>query len=277
MANWEQNTGMSFPKPGKALIGFSAAIFAVWLMFAVAVNWGGASLDLFLLFCGNNQAIAEGQLWRLVTAPLMHYPQGDISHVLWVLIGLYFLTPALEQSWGSARVARFLVGSALIAYGFQLLLAWVLPATLSARLVPPYWFGAFPVLEAISIAWALSFRGQQVRLFFVLPVSASALVWFVVAINLLRVIAAAEPHEGLLAPFGGMFAGWLLGAGTPSPLRRAYLKWRLRALDRETHRSKQERGERVKKTGLSVIEGGRSGPKRGTGKGTRGPDGSWLN
>jgi membrane associated rhomboid family serine protease len=277
MSDWNQSAGLGMPKPGKALIGFGAGIFLLWLMFAVAVNWGGASLDLFLLFCGNAEAIADGQIWRLFTAPWMHFPQGDISHVLWVLLGLYFLTPALEQRWGSARLARFLFGSALIAYAFQLLLAWLLPATLSTRLVPQYWFGAFPVVEAVSIAWALSFREQQVRLFFVLPVSATGLVWFVVAINLLRVIAASEPYEGLLSPFGGMFAGWLLGAGTPSPLRRLYLKWRLQTIEREAQRSKEDRTDRTKRSGLSVIEGGRSTPKRGPNKGTRGPDGSWLN
>jgi hypothetical protein len=48
-------------------------------------------------------------------------------------------------------------------------------------------------------------------------------------------------------------------------------------LDRDTQRAKLDRADRVKKTNLSVIEGGRSGEKRPPGKGSRGPDGSWLN
>jgi hypothetical protein len=71
----------------------------------------------------------------------------------------------------------------------------------------------------------------------------------------LRLIAVQQTAEGLVAPFGGLAAGWLLGAGTPSPLRRLYLKFRYSQLQRETER--ESRGRRVKQSRLSVIEGGR--------------------
>jgi hypothetical protein len=99
-------------------------------------------------------------------------------------------------------------------------------------------------------------------------VSSTALVGFVIVMSLLRVVAAAEAPEGLLSPFGGMLAGWLLGGGTPSPLRKAYLTLRLRQLDREAAAG-QARRDRVKNSGFEVIEGGKKGPK--------GPDGKWLN
>jgi uncharacterized membrane protein YgcG len=147
-------------------------------------------------------------------------------------------------------------------------------------LVPEYWFGFTPVLEAIAIAWALSFRDRQARLMFVLPVSATGLVWFVVGLSVLRVIAVSEAPEGLLSPFGGMFAGWLFGGGTPSPLRRAFLKLKLLQLERGQLRERQERSRRGKAT-FEVIEGGKSstGPRPGgnRNKGGRGPDGQWLN
>lgn len=171
--------------------------------------------------------------------------------------------------WGGPRLLRFLFFSAVIAYGFQMVLGALLPAETAAKLVPPYWFGAYPVVEAVAIAWALSFRGQTVRLMLVLPVSANALVGFVIALSVLRVVAAAEAPEGLLSPFGGMFAGWLLGGGTPSPLRRAYLALRLRQLDREARAAGRDRQQRVKNSRLQVIEGGK--------KGSKGPDGKWLN
>lgn len=264
-----ETSSFQLPRPGKALIFVMAGLFLLWLMFAVAVNWGGATLDLFFLFCGNNQRILEGEVWRLFTAPFMHFPTGSISHILWVLVGLYFLTPALEQRWGGPRLLRFLFFSALVAYGFQFLLGELLPAETAAKLIPPYWFGGYPVIEAVAIAWALSFRGQTVRLMFVLPVSSTALVGFVIAMSVLRVVAMAEAPEGLLSPFGGMLAGWLLGGGTPSPLRRAYLALRLRQLDREARAAGRERNERVKNAPFKVIDGGK--------KGAKGPDGKWLN
>lgn len=254
------------PKPGKALFSVMLGLFLLWLMFAVAVNWGGADGDLFFLFCGNTELILDGEVWRLFTAPLMHFPSGSVSHILWVLVGLYFLTPALEQAWGGPRLLRFLFFSGILAYGLQMLLELILPVSAAAKLVPEYWFGGFPVIEAVAIAWALSFRGQTVRLMLVFPVSAMALVGFVVAMSVLRVIAVSSAPEGLLAPFGGMLAGWMLGGGTPSPLRRFYLKLRLSQLDYE---ARSGRKQRVKNAPFEVIQGGK--------RERRGPDGKWLN
>jgi len=275
MSQWDSGTPQFvFPKPGRALMGVMIGLFAVWLMFAIAVNWGGATVELFLLFCGNTDAILSGEVWRLLTAPFMHYPQGQLGHILFTLLGLYFLTPALEQQWGGPRLLRFLAGSAVIAYGTQVVLELLLPTSVASKLVGEYWFGATPVIEAVAIAWALSFRGQQVRLMFVLPVTSTGLVIFVVALSLLRVIAVSQTPEGLLAPFGGMFAGWLLGGGTPSPLRRLYLKYRLSQMERDMKRERDERRSRAKKAPFDVIEGGRSKGKSG---GRKGPDGKWLN
>lgn len=254
--NWG-GAAMALPRPGKALKIALGTLFCIWLMFAAAVNWGGASEQLFLLFCGNTSAVLSGQIWRLFTAPLMHLPSGNVSHVLFTLLGLYFLTPTLESHWGSARTLRFLALSGVLAYSVQLLIQVVLPATLASKLVGQYWFGAMPVVEAVAIAFALTFRGQVVRLMFVLPVSSRGLVLFVVGINLLYVIAAAQPAEGLIAPFGGMFAGWLLGGGTPSPLRRAYLKLRLRQLDRQAAQERRARSTRARSAPFKVIDGGR--------------------
>lgn len=262
-------------KPGRALTGVMVGLGAIWLMFAIAVNWGGATEDLFLLFCGNTERILHGEIWRLFTAPLMHQPTGTVSHILFAILGLLFLAPTLEEKWGSARFLRFVFFSAIIAYSFQMLLEIVLPASLAHRLVGEYWFGSFPVLEAIAIAWALSFRGQSVRLWFVLPVSSSAMVIFIVAMSLLRVVAAAAEPEGLLAPFGGMLAGWLLGGGTPSPLRRAYLRLRLAQLDREAARGSRSAAARRKGSPLRVIEGGR-GPNPRNGDDRGGPGGRML-
>ena len=273
MRTWDSGPSQFvFPKPGKVLRAVLLTVFLVWLMFAVAINWGGASRSLFTLFCGNTEAILGGQVWRLVTAALMHQPQGNIGHVLWVLVGLYFLTPSLEERFGGPRLVRFLIGSAAIAYGFQFLMLLILPASIAGRLVAgEYWFGGFPVIEAVAVAWALNFKGQQVRLMFIIPASAATLLWLVIGFSVLRVIALSQAPEGLISPFGGLLAGWLLGGGTPSPLRRLYLKWKLAGLERDTRRT---RSERLQKSNLKVVPGGRRDAGK---KDQRGPNGDWLN
>ncbi|MBK7581811.1 MAG: rhomboid family intramembrane serine protease [Myxococcales bacterium] len=259
----------ALPRPGRALWGILITLFAVWLAFAVGVNWGGAGENAFFLFAGNSEKILHGEIWRLFTAPLLHLP--SVSGILFVLFGFYFLTPTLEQTWGGARLIRFLLLSSFVAYGLQLLIGLALPASMKEKLIGEYWFSALPAVEAVSIAWALTFRGQTVRLFFVLPVTSRGLILFVVGVSVLYVITLERPMCGLIAPFGGMLSGWLFGGGTPSPARKAWLKLRLGKLEREERKQSDERKRRVARSGLRVIEGGGDDDDR------RGPDGRMLN
>jgi membrane associated rhomboid family serine protease len=264
---------MALPKPGRALWGILLVLFGVWLMFAMALNWGGADPALFELFVGNSQSILSGQLWRLLTAPLIHMP-NDPWHVVGVMIGLYFMAPALEARWGGRRLVVFLWASAVLAYLCQMLAEWVLPGSVASKLSMGYWFGGVPVIEATAVAWALHFRGQTVRLFFVLPVTTRGLLLFVIGFSVLRLIAVQQTPEGLISPFGGLAAGWFLGGGTPSPARRLYLKFRYTQLQRETERVRKERARRVKQAPFSVIKGGQG---RRDDDDDDGPGGQYLN
>ncbi|HEY6081051.1 MAG TPA: rhomboid family intramembrane serine protease [Polyangiaceae bacterium] len=267
---------MALPLPGKAVRGVMLAVFVIWLSFAIGLNWGSVPGGLFLLLAGSTDAILHGEVWRLFTAPLLHDAQGaaGVSHIITTLLGLFFLAPRLEEQWGSKRMLRFIALSALVAYALQMLVDMLLPASLSERLVGQYWFGLTPALGAIAIAWALTFKNQVVRLFFVIPVTSRMLVVWVVGLGLLYLVAGARPSEGLIAPFGGMLCGWLLGGGTPSPLRRAWLKLRLAQLDSEAQREGRRRKPRPNPSGLRVIPGGRADDDEDKGKG---PDGRWLN
>jgi hypothetical protein len=79
MAHYSDAPMVSLPRPGRALKGVLIGLLALWLMFAVGINWAGVPEELFLLFCGNAQQILQGEVWRLFTAPLMHQPTGTIS------------------------------------------------------------------------------------------------------------------------------------------------------------------------------------------------------
>ncbi len=274
MAHYSDAPTVSLPRPGPALKGVLITLLALWLMFAVGVNWAGVPEDLFLLFCGNARQILQGEVWRLFTASFVHQPSGTIGHILTALFGLYFLGPSLEKQWGAQRFLRFLLLSGVIGYTLQFLLQVALPDSIAGKVAGAYWYGALPVIDAVAIAWALNNRGNVVRLFFVLPVSSTGLILFVVGANIMYLIADVANFEGRIAPFGGMFAGWLLGAGTPSPARKAWLKLKLARLDAEARREARAKRQRAKSSHLRVIEGGRENDETDD---KRGPDGRWLN
>src|SRR4051812_8444943 len=102
--------GMRFPKPGKALIGAMLVIGCLWVMIAVGINYGGASVHLLDPFVGDPDRILHGQVWRLVTPALIHAwtGHGAPSHLMTTLLGLYFLAPTPEDRWGSRRMIVFL-------------------------------------------------------------------------------------------------------------------------------------------------------------------------
>jgi membrane associated rhomboid family serine protease len=274
MAHYSDAPTMSLPRPGPALKGVLITLLAIWLMFAVGLNWASVPGEVFFVLCGSAEHILHGEIWRLFTAPFLHQPSGSIGHILTALLGLYFLAPPLEKAWGSQRFLRFLLLSGVIGYALQLLLLITLPAEIAGKLAGDYWFGSLPVIDAVAIAWALNNRGNVVRLFFVLPVSSTGFIFFIIGANVMYLLALQQHLEGIISPFGGMFAGWLLGGGTPSPARKAWLKLQLARLDAEARREARGKQKRVKSGHLRVIEGGREGDKPDD---KRGPDGRWLN
>ena len=266
---------MALPTPGKAVRGLMLAVFVTWLCFAIALNWGGAPESVFWALAGSTELILQGEVWRLLTAPMLHYPMGaaGVSDLVFTLLGLYFLTTRLEEQWGGKRLLRFIALSAVIAYALQMLVSLLLPASVADRLVGEYWFSLTPALEAIAIAWALTFKGQVVRLFFVIPVSSRMLIIAVIGLSCLAVVAGATSQAGLISPFGGMLCGWLLGGSSPSPLRKAWLKLRLAQLDEQARRESRKK-PRPNPAGLRVLPGGRADDSDDDDKG---PDGRWLN
>lgn len=252
------DTRLALPHPSKSMVVVLVGLLSIWIIFTAGINWGGASEAAFDALAGNTVAIAQGQLWRLFTAPLLHRhdANGGVQHIAFALMGIYFLGTALEQAWGSARVMRFLAVSAVTSYLLQWLIALILPMGLGARFVPAQWYGTTPVIAALSIAFALSLRNQKILLFFVLPVGSRALILATVGIGLMLLIADALGPSGHVAPFAGMLMGWVFGGGTPSPARKLWLRFRMGRLDAEVRRSAGRSQSRGRSHRFEVISGG---------------------
>lgn len=252
-------THLSLPRPSKPMLIVMVGLLSIWIAFAAGINWGGASVAVFVALTGNTQAIAHGEIWRLFTAPLLHRPDSGagVQHIAFALMGIYFLGTALEQTWGAARLMRFFAVTAVGSYALQWLIALTLPTNVETRMVPSMWYGTTPVIAALSIAFALSLKNQKILLFFVIPVGARALVITTIGAGLLLLIADALGPSGHIAPFAGMFMGWAFGAGTPSPARRLWLRFRMGRLDAEVRRAAVRGKAPRKQHRFEVIHGGR--------------------
>ncbi len=221
----------ALPRPGRALKTVLALIAAFALAGAIVVNWapGGAKgLELFLLLAFDPQDFAT-RPWTFVTSGLVTSPEG-ISHALWSLVGLYFLTTDLEKRWGGARLVRFLVLSVLV--GNLAVLAVSLVPTQNKLFHPPFVVGPLAAITATAIAWSKENAHRQIRFFFFIPMSGRTLFWITIGFAALALVFAQGAPEGAVAPLGGFLAGLAFG-GTPSPARALWLRVKLALLRRK--------------------------------------------
>jgi len=224
---------MQFPRPGKVLRGVLWTVALLGVFWAIAYNWipGGKAGFAFFLFVPN--LVLHGQIWRLFTAGLLSPPsgQGAVTHLLFTLIGLFFLSPDLERRWGGRRFLVFLMTS--------LVSGWVLALAVDRLPIavdmfhPQVLYGATAALTATAVAWSRENAEQEVRLFFVLPVKGRHFLWLTIAWCVAAIVFGDESIEGVVAPFGGVLTGLLMG-GTPSPVRAWYLHWKLASLKKQT-------------------------------------------
>src|SRR4030042_4345804 len=64
------------------------------------------------------------QFWELISYQFLHDPR-DILHIMFNMIGLFFLGPTLERHWGSKRFLAFYFGCGVAGGLFYLLLVGV--------------------------------------------------------------------------------------------------------------------------------------------------------
>ena len=245
-----RETGFELPRPGKAVIGLMIALGAVSLAYAVARPSGTSAAFAYLMF--DASAFLGGQLWRAVSSLWL---TEQWLGLVFDLLAIYFLGNALEQRWSGSRVARtFILGG--IAGNLIVLLAWAaLPATFALR--PRVDFGPSAALTALAVAWGTEFPNAQIRLMFFIPVRGSWMKWVTVATCTLMTL-----YDGHWAPWGGLLAGLTL-SGSPSPLRKLYLRLKLRWLSARGQRMTVDdilgspKKSRPNPHKLRVVSGGR--------------------
>jgi len=145
------------------------------------------------------RSVARGQLWRMVTYPLVQ--PIDITSLMYGALGLYFFGGPLEEQWGTRR---------FLFFSFLVVLLSGLVATLYGFVHPVFYtqpvYGVAPVSYAMTAAWGTRF--PNARLLFP-PVSGKVLVWIILGIALLMVLARSQ-EVSPAASVGAIGIGWVL-------------------------------------------------------------------
>jgi membrane associated rhomboid family serine protease len=222
---------VAFPRPGRALWTVLIAMAALGIATALLTTWGGGASAVFNWLVYEPSHVFS-QPWRVLTSGLLTSP-ASWSHLLFALVGLYFLGAPLEKRWGPWRFLRFLalavVLGNLTTVGVDRLIGDAAPE----RFHPVFVFGPAAAITAIAIAWAREYSDSTVQLFMVLPIRGRVLFWITIGFCVLDLVYPAGMPEGVVAPFGGLIAGLLFG-GTPSIARTTWLHVRLALLRRQS-------------------------------------------
>ncbi len=163
------------------------------------------------------------QLWRLITYQFLH---GGIGHLLFNMLGLFFLGPTLERHWGSKRFLKFYLGCGVAGGLFYPLLV------AAGFLVAGPMIGASGAILGMLAACAILFP-HFVVFFFLFPVPIRVAAIILTLLYSANLIMAGANAGGDAAHLAGMAAGAVY---VFSGLWRAKLKSKLRSdrMDKQT-------------------------------------------
>ena len=108
--------------PGRTLTRPSRAVLVIWAVVAVPSVLQFAFPVLLDVLSRRPELVADGQVWRLLTAPVVQ--DGGVFGTVSNLIYLYVVACAAVPIWGGVRTAALLVVGAV---GFDLLATFVYP------------------------------------------------------------------------------------------------------------------------------------------------------
>ncbi len=151
------------------------------------------------------------QLWRIVTYQFLH---GSVLHILFNMLGLFFLGPTLERHWGSKRFLIFYLSCGAAGGLFYILLVVIgfLPA------LPMV--GASGAILGMLAACAILFPHFVVFIFlFPVPIRVAAIAF--TAFYLVTLITRGANAGGDAAHLAGMAAGaiYVFSQGQRAKLR----------------------------------------------------------
>ncbi len=167
------------------------------------------------------------QVWRPFTYTLVHQ---DFFHLLWNMVGLFFLGAALEDSIGTARFYRVYVASGVLGALAAIVAAWFGPEG-------TYVVGASGAVMGTMFAFITLFPNETIMLWMLvlIPVRALYLGIIFFLIQFVSAFGGGDAGVSYFAHLGGIAAGvgmahYGLWFDNLNPLKGLKRRWRRRHL-----------------------------------------------
>ena len=200
------------------------------------------------------------QGWRYLTFQFLH---GGLFHLLFNMLGLYFLGTHLERSWGTKRFLRFYLICGAVA-GLAHVGLMQLFGNAMEQNTPL--IGASGGVYAVILACAILFpQIRLILLFFPVPIRLAATLFFVIAAVQILIGIQEGQFAGTVshaAHFGGMLAGgvwvWLLPrvhqAARESKPKRQHGAWQRKLRKQQQLEAEVDRIlEKIRHDGIGAL------------------------
>lgn len=177
------------------------------------------------------ERVLRGEAWRLLTWSVI---EPSPLSLIFACLFFYWFGRDLADAWGSRRFLNVYIGIALVAAVGTCLISLV-----DRSVGPQLFVGSWPLAEAVTVAWGLTFPDRVVRIYFFIPIKGYVLAWLTVALTVVYAIYSGWDHflPNLLAE--GAMLGWIYRR----PLVSRWSSWRRTqqvAAQKARTRAKQE-------------------------------------
>jgi len=187
---------MRFPKLTPVVKWLLIANISIYVV-SVLTSLGPFIYDWFRL---DTTSLSRAlQIWRLISYQFLHDPRL-IFHIIFNMLGLYFLGPTLERHWGSKRFLIFYLGCGVAGGLFYMLLVGI------GFLPPIPMLGASGAILGLLAACAILFP-QFVVIFFIFPVPIRLAVIILTIAYFFFVVTGSSNAGGHACHLAGMAAG----------------------------------------------------------------------
>ncbi len=173
-------------------------ILIVVSIFVFLLTSAFPQLSRFLFL--NLRFFLNGYVWTLGTYMFMH---GDVSHILFNMLGLYFFGTVIERAWGGAEFLVLYLVTGILS-GFISIVLYALTSSMQVILV-----GASGALFGVLLVFACLYPNAYIYIFGVIPVRARVLMLIYLGIQVYSLFFGAGGNVAYLTHVSGVLVAWI--------------------------------------------------------------------